>query len=262
MALTTALVTGASSGIGYEISKILAQAGHDLVLVARREDNLHQLARYLEREYEVQTTTIAEDLTDIEAPQRIYDKLKQENIPVDILVNNAGVGSWGPFTATPVEKELAMIQLNVLALCHLTRLFSVDMVKRGLGKILNISSVSAFMPGPYMAVYHASKAFVLSFSEALRCELKGTGVSVTVVCPGPTSSEFHQVAGTVDMSLLKHWTMPGSAAIARFAVKAMNKRKAVAIPGTLNRLLTLLPRLLPRSWVRFFAKWLLKPHGT
>lgn len=259
MALTTALITGASSGIGYEISKILAAQGHDIVLVARRKDNLRQLAAFLEREHAIQATVVAEDLCQPGAPQRIYDLLKKKNIPVDILVNNAGIGAWGPFPANECQRELDVIQLNVAALTHLTRLFAVDMVKRGLGKILNVASVSGFVPGPYMAVYHGTKAFVVSFSESLRSELKGTGVSVTVVCPGPTASEFHHSAGTVDLRVLRHLTMHTSAQVARTAVKAMQKRKAIEIPGLLNKLLVFLPRFLPRSWVRFIAKMLLKP---
>ncbi|MCG8668289.1 MAG: SDR family oxidoreductase [Pseudomonadales bacterium] len=259
MALTTALVTGASSGIGYEIARVLASDGHDLVLVARREDNLRQLAHYLEREYKVKAVYIAVDLTDPQAAQRIYDAIQEQNIPIDILVNNAGFGTWGAFTASYTDRDVEAIETNVIALTQLTKLFSRDMVKRGLGKILNIGSVSSFMPGPYMAVYNASKAFVLSFSLALRSELKGTGVSVTVVCPGPTDSEFHQVAGTLDLPMLKQVNLMGSAQVARIAVRAMHKRKAVEIPGLLNKITALLPRLLPTRFVTWVTKQVLRP---
>lgn len=260
MALTTALVTGASSGIGYEISRVLASDGHDLVLVARREDNLRQLAHYLEREYKIRAVYIAADLTALDAAQHIYEAVQEQNIPVDILVNNAGIGTWGPFTSSYTDLDEQAIETNILALTQLTKLFSRDMVKRGLGKILNIGSISGYMPGPYMAVYNASKAYVHSFSLALRSELKGSGVSVTLVCPGPTTSEFHQVAGTLDLPLLKQISMMGSAQVARIAVKAMHKRKAVEVPGLLNKLATFLPRLLPSSLVIWVAKQALKPR--
>lgn len=259
MALTTALVTGASSGIGYEISRILASDGHDLVLVARREENLRQLSHYLQREYKVHVTYIAADLSDPASAQRIYDAVKAQNIPIDILVNNAGTGSWGAFTKLDADRDLKILQTNIVALTQLTKLFSRDMVKRGLGKILNIGSVSGFMPGPFMAVYHASKAYVLSFSLALRAELKGTGVSVTAFCPGPTSSEFHQVAGTLDLPILKRVNMMGSAQVARLAIKAMHKRKAVEVPGTLNKLMSFLPRFFPPLLVVWITKQVLRP---
>lgn len=260
MALTTALVTGASSGIGYEISKLLAEQGHDLVLVARREDRLKQLAEFLQREYKISVRVVAMDLTQISQIKQLYRTLEQENIPVDILVNNAGLGHSGPFTATDAADVLQEIQLNVVALTYLTKLFATDMVKRGLGKILNIASVSGFMPGPYMAVYNASKAYVISFSEALRVELKGTGVSVTVSCPGPTSSEFHQLAGTAGSLFLKILPTMNSAQVARISVSAMQKRKVLVVPGSLNKLMTLSPRITPRAILLFILKTLMKPR--
>ncbi|OUS26263.1 hypothetical protein A9Q99_18700 [Gammaproteobacteria bacterium 45_16_T64] len=261
MALITALVTGASSGIGYEISRVLAEQGHDLVLVARREQNLTHLANFLERENKIHVKVIAADLTDPTAANRIYQQLRRDNIPVDILVNNAGSGYWGPFTQQPQSNDLHMIQLNILALTQLTKLVSEDMVKRGLGKILNIASAASFVPGPYMSVYYASKAYVLSFSEALRSELSRTGVSVTTFCPGPVSSEFHQHAGTDDIFLMRRAPIMGSAQAAKLAVKAMQKRKAVEVPGILNKLLTTLPRFVPRSWVIAIARLILRPYN-
>lgn len=262
MALMTALITGASSGIGYEISRILAEQGHDLVLVARREQNLIHLARFLEKEHKIKAKVIAADLTDPSAANRIYQCLKKESIPVDILVNNAGVGYWGPFTKQPPENDHHTIQLNIFSLTQLTKLVSQDMVKRGIGKILNVASAAAFVPGPYMSVYYASKAYVLSFSEATRCELKGTGVSVTAFCPGPVSSEFHQRAGTTDIPLMRRAPIMGSAQAARLAVKAMQKRKAIEVPGLINKLIIILPRFFPRSWVNFVTKMVLRPHRS
>ncbi len=261
MALTTALVTGASSGIGYEISKLLAEQGHDLVLVARREDRLKQLATYLEKDYDISARVFAADLNDLEDIDRLYITLEQENIPVDILVNNAGLGDWTPFTAGDAQKELEMIQVNVTALTYLTKLFATDMVKRGLGKILNIASIAGFTPGPYMAVYNASKAYVISFSEALKAELKGSGVSVTVSCPGPTASEFHQQAGTSGSFFLKLMPMMNSAQVARSSLNAMNKRKTLVVPGTINWLISVAPRVLPRSILLFVLKQVMKTRG-
>ncbi|RLU00225.1 SDR family NAD(P)-dependent oxidoreductase [Ketobacter sp.] len=261
MALTTALVTGASSGIGYEISKLLAEQGHDLVLVARREDRLKQLARYLEKEFDITAHVIPVDLTDLEDIDRLYITLEQENIPVDILVNNAGLGHWGPFTANDTQKELEMIQVNVMALTYLSKLFATDMVKRGLGKILNIASISGFTPGPYMATYNASKAFVVSFSEALNAELKGTGVSVTVSCPGPAASEFHQQAGTSGSFFLKLMPMMSSGQVARASLAAMNKRKTLVVPGTINWLISVAPRVVPIRVMLFVLKHLMRPRG-
>lgn len=260
MALTTALVTGASSGIGYEISKLLAELGHDLVLVARREDRLQQLADYLEQEFSISVKVMAIDLTRLDQIDELYATLQQENIPVDILVNNAGLGNWGPFTANEAKATLEEIQLNVVALTYLSKLFATDMVKRGLGKILNIASVSGFMPGPYMAVYNATKAYVLSFSEALGVELKGTGVSVTVSCPGPTESEFHQQAGTTSSLFLRLLPMMNSTQVARISLNAMNKRKSVIVPGTFNWLMILSSRFTPKGILLFVLKRLMKPN--
>jgi short-subunit dehydrogenase len=259
MALTTALVTGASSGIGYEISKLLAEKGHDLVLVARREKRLQQLADYLEREYMIEVTVYSADLSRPNTAQEIHAFLDDKNIPVDILVNNAGAASMGAFTSTDTETELKTIQLNAVAVTHMTKLFCTDMVKRGFGKVLNIASVSAFMPGPYTAVYNATKTYVLAFSEALKTELAGTGVSVTVCCPGPTTSEFHTVAGTIDINALKYIPMSGSAQVARAAVKAMEKRKTIEIPGIFNKLSAFVPRLLPRFIMVWIVKLIMKP---
>lgn len=259
MALTTALITGASSGIGYELSKVMAEQGHNLVLVARREDTLFHLAEYLKREHKITVTVIAADITSPGSAEHIYQRLQSEHIPVDILINNAGVGSWGSFTTQSTDEIDTMIALNIQALTRLTRLFVGDMTRRGLGKIVNIASVAGFLPGPYMAVYNASKAYVVSFSEALRVELKGTGVSVTAVCPGPTSSEFHHRAGTLDIPALRRVPMLGSGQVARGTYRAMKKHRAVYIPGRTNRLLVLLLNIVPTRLVSWLAARIMKP---
>lgn len=259
MAFTTALITGASSGIGYEISRLLAQEGHNLVLVARRRERLDQLAEQIQRDHRCKVTVIDLDLCQPGAPESLFQRLKQENIPVDILINNAGVGYRGSFFELTSEQDMNEIQLNVIALTRLCKLFGAEMARRGLGKIMNVASVSGFMPGPYMAIYHASKAYVVSLSEALRQELKGTGVSVTAVCPGPVASEFHQLANTNSIFLFKLAPMMSSADLARAAVKAMHDRKSVDVPGVMNKLMAFLPRLLPRNWIAFVVRLVMKP---
>lgn len=259
MALTTALITGASSGIGYELSKVMAEKGHNLVLVARREENLIHLAQYLKREYKVNVTVIAVDLTAADSADHIYQRLQADHIPVDILINNAGLGSYGDFAHQSNAEIDAMITLNILALTRLTRLFVDDMIRRGLGKVVNIASVAGFLPGPYMAVYNASKAYVISFSEALRVELKGTSISVTAVCPGPTASEFHHHAGTLDLPALQRVPMMGSGQVARGTYRAMKKHRAIYVPGRTNRLLVVILAIVPTRLVSWIAARLMKP---
>src|SRR5437868_585729 len=186
----TALVTGGSGGIGLEIGKALAQREFDLVLVARNRDALEAAAGQIEGKHAVRVHVFAADLRRREAPEAISDFLRNENIPIDVLVNNAGFGLGGEFAETEVQRELEMIQVNIAALTHLTKLFLPPMIKRRAGRVLNVASTAAFVPGPLMAVYYATKAYVLSFSEALAEELRDSGVTVTALCPGPTRTEF------------------------------------------------------------------------
>ncbi len=186
----TALITGASSGIGYELSKLFAQDSYDLVLIARSENKLQDLAAKLQNEFGSQVKVIVQDLGINFAPKTIFSQLQEENITIDVLVNNAGFATYGLFTETDLQAELEMMQVNMVALTHLTKLFLPGMVQRRQGKILNIASTAAFQPGPLMAVYYATKAYVLSFSEAIANELIGTGVTVTVLCPGQQNQVF------------------------------------------------------------------------
>ena len=181
--MPTALVTGASSGIGLELATLLAKDRHDLVLVARGRERLDGVARGLTEEFGVAATVLPADLTDPSAPIDIALALAERKLAIDILVNNAGFGVYGFFAQTPLEKELAMIQVNITALTHLTKLLLPGMLERRRGRILNVASTAAFQPGPLMAVYYATKAYVLSFSEALANETAGTGVTVTALCP-------------------------------------------------------------------------------
>lgn len=192
-----ALITGASSGIGRELARIHASKGGDLVIIARREDKLNELKQELEKKYNIKVSVIAKDLSLPQASIEIYNEVKKAGIEVDYLINNAGFGGRGYFHERPMELDLQMIQVNIVALTTLTRLFLPDFTKRNSGKILNVSSTAALMPGPLQAVYYASKAYVLSFSNALAQELHATNVTVTALLPGATETEF---AKTSDMS--------------------------------------------------------------
>src|SRR5438128_1555599 len=189
-----ALITGASSGIGLELAKLFARDEHDVVLVARRADKLKQLAAQLGSAHNIRATVIPADLADPAAPEEIFRALRAADVELDVLVNNAGFGVTGPFLATDAAAELRMIQVNVTALTHLTKLFLPGMLGRGAGRVLNVASTAGFQPGPLMAVYYATKAYVISFSDALAEELRGTGVTVTCLCPGPTKTGFQEAA--------------------------------------------------------------------
>ncbi|MCI5056490.1 MAG: SDR family oxidoreductase [Flavobacteriales bacterium] len=212
----TALITGASTGIGKELAKIHASKGGDLVIVARREEKLNELKTELEATYNISVKVMAKDLTVSSVPQEIYDELKNEGIVVDYLINNAGFGGHGKFHERPWEKDLAMIQLNVVVLTELTRLFLPDFVKRNSGKILNVSSTASLLPGPLQAVYYATKAYVTSFSNAIAEELHDTNVTVTALLPGATETEFAQTSGMDKTDLFKNTFSAASVALSGY----------------------------------------------
>lgn len=243
----TILITGASSGIGYELAKIVAQKDFNLVMVARSKDKLEKLAGELQSLYQTETKVIAMDLSEQGAGSLLYEQLKKEKITIDILVNNAGFADFGFFVERDWEKELRMINLNITTLTELTKLFARDMVKRGEGKILNVASTAAFQPGPLMAVYYATKSYVLHFSEALSNELKGSGVSVMALCPGPTSSGFQKTAEMEHSKLMKMLPFVSSEKVARYAYRSLMRNKIVAIPGLINKLGVFSMRLIPRK---------------
>jgi uncharacterized protein len=229
-----ALVTGASGGIGEEFAKLLASKGVDLVLVARSGDKLQRLAESLK----VQVHCLAIDLATSSAPAQVESFLESKKLSIDYLLNNAGFGTFGPFVESDLTGELGQIQLNVVTLTHLTRLLLPGMVKRGKGRILNVASTAAFQPGPMMAVYYATKAYVLSFSEALANELKGTGVTSTCLCPGPTSTGFNERAKLGSGGMLsKKSVMMDAATVARRGYDGMMKGRRLVIPGMLNKML-------------------------
>jgi hypothetical protein len=248
-----ALVTGASSGIGADFARELAARGAHVVLVARREDRLRALAEELERAHGVRTRVLASDLAKPDAPRALHDRLRGEGIAVDVLVNNAGFGVYGPFLDVPWERERQMLELDVLALVHLTKLFAADMRARGFGRVLQVASIGAFQPSPTYAAYSAAKAFVQSFGEALACELRGTGVTVTVVSPGVTDTEFFAVAGQ-QRSLFQRLTVMPSAKVARIGIRALERGRPLVVPGFANALTAWSMRLLPRRWQASLAK--------
>jgi short-subunit dehydrogenase len=241
-----ALVTGASSGIGYELTRILAREGHDLALVARTEGVLERLAADVRTDFGVRVEIVAADLADAKSPDIIWERLRSLGFRVDVLVNNAGFGSLGSFAASDTGTQLDMVQVNVAAVAHLTRLVLPDMLERGEGRILNVASTAAFQPGPGMAVYFATKAFVLSFSEALAEELYDAGVTVTALCPGPTPTGFQKRASMEKAPLGGRLVMGDPAAVARAGYGGMVEGKRIVVPGIMNRIGAFLPRIVPR----------------
>jgi hypothetical protein len=243
----TALVTGGSGGIGLEIAKVLARKGFDLVLVARKRDTLEAAAGQPEGKYGARVHVFAADLRRAEAPQAIFDFLHNENIPIEVLVNNAGFGVGGEFADTKLQRELEMIQVNIAALTHLTKLFLPAMIKRKSGRVLNVASTAAFQPGPLMAVYYATKAYVLSFSQALAEELRNSGVTVTALCPGATATDFAATAGVGNSKLFTAFGIAHPDDVAELGVAAMMHGRRVAIPGIKNKIVAQANRFAPRA---------------
>jgi uncharacterized protein len=250
----TALITGASSGIGYEFAKILAKDSDVLVLVSRRRERLLEVKRELEDSAPVSVKIIVKDLSQPGAVEDIYRELESEKMSVDILINNAGVGHLGSFTETDWRHDADMIATNITALTHMTKLFVKDMIVRKKGRIMNVASTAAFQPGPLMAVYYASKAYVLSFSEAIANELRGTGVTITALCPGPTATNFAKVAD-MERSKLFMLKPPASASdVAHYGYDAMMKGKTVVVPGVVNKIIAFSVRLSPRKLLPLISR--------
>ncbi|MBV8051104.1 MAG: SDR family oxidoreductase [Acidobacteriaceae bacterium] len=250
----TALITGASGGIGYELAKLFAADHHDLVLVARSANKLGQLKDELQRGYGISAKSIALDLTGAPAPQVLFDQLQREGIVVDVLVNNAGYGKFGEFDKIPCDESLGQIQLNISALTHLTKLFLDPMLQRHSGKILNVASTAGFQPGPLMAVYYATKAYVISFSEALANELSGSGVTVTCLCPGATDTGFQDRAGTENTLLFKKMRPMDAKTVARDGYRGLMAGKTLVISGFKNWLLAEATRFGPRKVVTAMSR--------
>jgi len=252
--MPTALITGASDGIGLELARIHAAAGDDLILVARRLDRLEALRKEIltSSPHKLDIHCYGLDLSIPASIENLYRSTSASGLQVDYLINNAGFGTHGPFESIPWEKEASMIDLNVRAVVHLTKLYMQDMIQRGSGRIMNVASTASFQPGPGMAVYFATKAFVLHFSEAIHFELKRHGITVTSLCPGPTQSGFAQAMkepGQAAPSMLKSKQIPRSAEVARFGYEAMMHGRTVAVHGFMNRFLAASTGLFPRALV-------------
>ncbi len=254
----TALVTGASAGLGTHFARLFAADGHDLVTVARRRDKLDQLAAELRQAHGIHTTVIAADLTDPKTPLQIHEELERAGIAVEFLVNNAGFAASGAFAELELARGLDMIELNVKALTHLTGLVLPAMLARHSGRILNVGSMAGYLPGPFMATYYASKAYVLSFTEALAYELQGTGVTATVLCPGPTATELFPMAGA-ESSGLAQGRLADAASVALCGYRSMLMGTTIAVPGVRNKLSLQSLRATPRSVARVIAARLNKP---
>lgn len=245
-ARSTALVTGASSGIGLEIAKLLAARGYDLCLTARNAEALARLADELAAEHRVATTVIVADLAAPDGVDRLLEAVRQRGIGVDLLVNNAGFGWSGAFATMPESELVAMLQVNVVALTRLARAVLPGMLERRRGRILNVASTAGFFPGPSMAVYYATKAYVISFSEAIAEETSGSGITVTALCPGPTLTGFAERAQMSQSNLFKQATVMTAVDVARAGVEGALRGERLVIPGMLNRLLIESSRLSPR----------------
>jgi short-subunit dehydrogenase len=248
MGHTRALITGGSVGIGAALADVFAAHGHDLILVSRNREKLEARGRAIATQFGVDVVCLPEDLTDPEGPRRLHEAVARLGLDVDYLVNNAGVGLYGKFATTDLGAELKMIQLNVTSVVDLTKRFLPSMIARRRGRILNVASTAAFVPGPWMSVYYATKAFLLSWSQAIDYELKASGITVTTLCPGPTESEFKVRAGSQRSRLFEAFVMDAPR-VARVGYDGMMKGKAVAIPGMRNKMIPIAARLAPRPLI-------------
>ncbi len=257
-----ALITGASNGIGLELAKTLAARERcDLILVARTKEKLEHLARELEKTHSIHCHVLAMDLGQHGSARELYDQVKKMGLSPDTLINNAGFGDAGAFVRSKDAKIESMMTLNMETLTLLTRYFAAGMVEKQNGRILNVASIAAFQPGPYMAVYYATKAYVLSFTEALAVELKNSGVTVTALCPGPVLTGFQSGANMADdAGMLKTPAVLPAAKVAEIGYEAMKCGSTVAIAGTINRLMTFSTRLAPRSITAKIAGRLNRGH--
>jgi len=257
---TYTLITGASGGIGFDLAQIAAADGRNLILVARSAEKLEKLAGEIRKTTKSEVITIPVDISNEAGVNRLISEISTNELHLDGLINNAGFGDFGDFAKADVSKNLEMIQLNISALTQLTHFALQDMLKVGSGRIMNVASTAAFMPGPGMAVYYASKAYVLSFSEALSRELKGSGITVTTLCPGPTDTDFATAAG-LGKSLM-HRMLPPAASleVAKAGYKAMIKGNALEIPGFMNKLTSITPRFTPRSVLKNMIYGIHKNH--
>lgn len=249
----TAVITGASSGIGLELAGLMAFDRIDLVLASRNREKLETIRDNLTKKYGIKVKIIQIDLSDEASPEKLFDEVKKSGLQIDYLINNAGFGDYGFFIDSDPDKLSRMIDLNIKTLTRLTRLFAPLMVLQGRGAIMNVASTAAFQPGPLMAVYYATKAYVLSFSQALAKELEGSGVTVTALCPGATDTGFKSAANLEGSKLFAGKRIASALDVARYGYKAMLKGKRIAVHGIINSLLVFSVRLMPSSLVTDFV---------
>lgn len=244
------LITGASSGIGYELASIFAKNNHNLILVARSTAKLESLKVEIEKNFQVVAEILTVDLAKQNSAEELFAAVAKKKLEVDILVNNAGIGDHGLFLSEDPKKIEEMILLNILTLTKLTRLFLPKMIESKYGKVMNVASTAAFQPGPLMSVYYATKAYVLSFSEGLFEEMRSTGVSVTALCPGPTTSGFQETANISNVAMMEFIKLPTSKDVAEFGYTALMNDKAVAIHGFMNSMVAKTTGFIPRMLLR------------
>lgn len=247
-----ALITGATSGIGLALAKEFAKNGSDLIIVSRNLENLKNTAKNLKNGYNIKVKIIQQDLAENNASQKVYDEIKKDNLKIEYLINNAGVGTWGKYSEIPWEKENNLLNLNIIALSHLTKLFLPELLKQKHGKILNVASMAAFQPGPLMASYFASKAYVLYLSEAIAEEIKNTEITISTLCPAATKTNFTKEAN-MPKTVLFSGKLDSPESIAKLAYKKMLKGKRIIVPNWQNKLLILINKLSPFSWRTVFA---------
>lgn len=255
-----ALITGASVGIGRELARIFAESGHDLVLVARNVEQLKQVAAECQSLGSGTARVLPKDLSVPGAAREIFDELKRDGVAIDVLVNNAGFGNYGRFAEVDLDADLRLLQVNIVALTALTKLFLPDMLARGSGRIMNVASMAAFQPGPYLSTYYASKAYVLHFSEAIASECAGRGVIVSALCPGPVATEFQARAGITGARHFKGKATMDARTVALAGYHGLMRGRRIVIPGKANNLLVQLTRLMPRRFTTFAAGKLNKAH--
>jgi len=253
MAAERALITGASSGIGWELAKLFAADKSDLVLVARRKERLDALAEELKDEFGVDVYVLPKDLSDPEAPKEIFEELKAAGIDVDVVVNNAGFGLRGPFANIDMDGQIDMVQVNVVALTHLTRLFLPGIIERGRGGILNVGSLAGFQPGPNLAVYYATKAYVLSLTEAISEEITNPNIKISCLAPGPVRTEFGEKSA-LDDSLLFKMSLMDVGPVVKEGYEGFRQGKVIVLPGIKQKLIPVLLRFTPRFLVRKIVK--------
>jgi hypothetical protein len=256
----TALVTGASAGIGVDLAACLAKDGYDLILAARSAQALTEVATRLAQEHGVKATPIAVDLGAHGGGAKLAAEIAQRGLNVDVLVNNAGFGHAQPFDQAPLDTQLGQIDLNVRALVELTHIYWKGMLEKKRGGVINVASTAAFQPGPFMAVYYASKAFVMSFSEALWEEARGTGVKVSCLCPGATKSNFRERAGTDKVKLTQGREAMASMPVAKMGVAAFYANRRVKVTGLSNSMTAGLVKVLPRTTVLRIVRNLQSPR--